>query len=68
MGGIQSFPIAPLQSPHMVPLCYDTPSQGRSAVKKALLIGIGYRKPGGEWDSVATSIPNVTKFAKFLQG
>ena len=44
----------------------------RSTTKKALLVGISYRKgtEGSDqaWGCIPTSIPNVKKFKKFIQG
>ena len=44
----------------------------RSTTKKALLVGISYRKgtegSDQEWSRIPTSIPNVKKFKEIIQG
>jgi len=50
----------------------DIPTRGRSTEKKALLVGIGYHNGVGQDEErlgpIPTSVPNVKKFAAFLEG
>ena len=47
---------------------YNVPAHSRSSTKKALLIGISYRKGETGHNLILTSIPSARKFAAFLRG
>lgn len=65
-------PSSPSRLPSPMTDNCDVPAHERSADKRALLVGIGYRtgvgRPGEKLESIPTSIPNVRALEAFLRG